>query len=352
MDKTKDRVKNIVKVLGISGIFFLIALLIEYYFKADATVPAVMGLSVFVVSYVTDGFVYGIIASMLSVMALNFAFTFPYFAFNFSVPENVISAVVMLAITIMTSTLTAQLKLQEKIRLESEKEKMRGNLLRAVSHDLRTPLTTISGASAAIIENNKKLTEEQILQLAKGIHEDSQWLIGMVENILSITRIDNEGVLLKKTPVALEELIDSVLIKFKKRYPDQKVKVSIPEEFVSIPMDAVLISQVIINIMENSMQHAIGMTEIELNVFVIGKRVVFEIKDDGCGIEKERLHNIFTDYFAMQKEAVDNGKRSMGIGLAVCASIIKAHGGAITAENRKEGGCCFRFALDLGEQEE
>ena len=346
MEKWSEIIKNMLKVVGILGLFILIALLIEEYFVADALVPAIMVLAVFVISYITDGFLYGIIASILSVLALNFAFAFPYFAFNFH-----ITAIVMLVITIMTSTLTAQLKMQEKVCIESEKEKMRGNLLRAVSHDLRTPLTSISGSSAAIVDNYHQLSEEQILQLCRGIREDSQWLIGMVENILSITRIDNEGVKLKKTPVVLEELIDSVLTRFKKRYPDQKVDVSIPEDFVSIPMDAVLIGQVLFNIMENAMQHALGMTELSLRVFTIGNKAVFEIMDDGCGMEKEQLKNIFKDYFVIRETPVDNQKRSMGIGLAVCASIIKAHDGVITAENRKGGGCCFRFTLDMEETE-
>ena len=352
MDKGNKIVKNITKAAGIWCLFFCAALLVEYYFRADATVPALMVLSVFVISYLTDGFFYGILASMLSVMALNFAFTFPYFAFNFSIPENIISAVIMLIITIMTCTLTTQLKNQEKIRVESAKEKMRGNLLRAVSHDLRTPLTTICGASSAIVENYDQLNKKQVLQLANGIREDSQWLVRMVENILSITRIDGEGVKITKTATVREELIDSVLMKFRKRYPDQKIEIDIPDEFISIPMDAVLIEQVLMNILENAMQHAKGLTVIGLSVFVPGDKAVFEISDDGCGIEKERLKGIFTDYFEMKDAPVDNQKKSMGIGLAVCASIIRAHNGVITAANRESGGCIFRFTLDLEESKD
>ena len=258
---------------------------------------------------------------------------------------------IMLVITAMTSTITSQLKWQERVRAESINEKMRGNLLRAVSHDLRTPLTTIYGSSSAIVQNYEQLSEDQVVQLADGIREDARWLIGMVENILSITRIDNDGVKLVKTSTVLEELIDSVLTQFKKRYPDQKVNVSIPEEFTSIPMDAVLIEQVLMNLLENAVQHAKGMKTLELHVFVLGDKAVFEVRDDGCGIEKERMKGLFQDYFSVKDAPVDNQKRSMGIGLAVCASIIKAHGGAITAENRKEGGCCIRFALELEETE-
>ncbi|HBZ63096.1 MAG TPA: sensor histidine kinase [Lachnospiraceae bacterium] len=330
---------------------FLLCLILETKFSAETVPPAVMAMAVFFVSRFTDGFVYGIIASLLSVLVLNFAFAFPYFAFNFSIPENIISAVIMLVITAMTSTITSQLKWQERVRAESINEKMRGNLLRAVSHDLRTPLTTIYGSSSAIVQNYEHLSEDQVVQLADGIREDARWLIGMVENILSITRIDNDGVKLVKTSTVLEELIDSVLTQFKKRYPDQKVNVSIPEEFTSIPMDAVLIEQVLMNLLENAVQHAKGMSVLELHVFVLGEKAVFEVQDDGCGIEKERMKGLFQDYFAVKDTPVDNQKRSMGIGLAVCASIIKAHGGVITAENRKEGGCCIRFALELEETE-
>lgn len=347
MNKYYRCLRNSLKTIIILGISFFISLIIEEFLGASTLIPAIMALAIFLISRITDGFLYGIIASVLSVLLLNFAFMLPYFAFNFSISENIISAVIMLIITIMTSTLTTQLKWQEKVRMESEKEKMRGNLLRAVSHDLRTPLTAIYGSGSTIVENYKQLSEQQLLQLANGICTDSQWLMRMVENILSITRIDNEGIKITKTSTVLEELIDSVLIRFKKTYPNQKIIVDIPQEFISIPMDAVLIEQVLVNILENAMQHATGMTEIKLSVYVMGDKVVFEIKDNGCGIEKERLKGIFKDYFEIKEGPIDNQKKSMGIGLAVCASIIKAHDGVITASNRKEGGCCFRFALDM-----
>ena len=317
------------KMISILAGAFLLCFLLETKFSAETVPPAVMAMAVFFVSRFTDGFVYGIIASLLSVLVLNFAFAFPYFAFNFSIPENIISAVIMLVITAMTSTITSQLKWQERVRAE----------------------TTIHGSSSAIVQNYEQLSEDQVVQLADGIREDARWLMGMVENILSITRIDNDGVKLVKTSTVLEELIDSVLTQFKKRYPDQKVNASIPEEFTSIPMDAVLIEQVLMNLLENAVQHAKGMKTLELHVFVLGDKAVFEVLDDGCGIEKERMKGLFQDYFSVKDAPVDNQKRSMGIGLAVCASIIKAHGGVITAENRKEGGCCIRFALGLEETE-
>ena len=349
MKQIYTTIKNVLYTADILVVFFIIGLILEKIFEADALVPAIFTLGVFIISLITDGFIYGIAASFLSVMALNFAFTFPYFKFNFSIRENILSAVIMLIITIISSTLITKVKQQEKMKAETAKEKMRANLLRAVSHDLRTPLTTIYGSSSAIINQYDSLSKEQLLELANGINEDAQWLVGMVENLLSVTKIDSDGVKLIKTPIVLEELIDTVLIRFKKRYPNQKINVDIPESFVSIPMDAVLIEQVMLNILENAIQHAVGMTEITIKVFLLGNEAIFEISDDGCGIPKDRLEGIFTGYFEKKEAPADNQKSSMGIGLSVCASIIKAHDGTISVENRKTGGCCFRFSLSMEE---
>ena len=227
---------------------------------------------------------------------------------------------------------------------------MRANLLRAVSHDLRTPLTTIYGASSSIIENYEKLNDTQKLQMTKGINEDAEWLIRMVENLLSITRIDSGNIKLLKTPTVLEELIDSVILKFKKRYPSQVVELDIPEELIIVPMDAILIEQVIVNILENTIHHAQGFTKLSLKVFTQNEKALFEISDDGCGIDKERLATIFSGYSNSIDNAFDSQKRNAGIGLSVCASIVKAHGGSITAENAQNGGAIFRFTLPIEEE--
>jgi len=349
--KQKSILQNIILTLSILVAFFALSLFVEKIFDATSVISAFFALAVFLISLLTDGYVYGIVASFLSVLALNFAFTWPYFAFNFSIPENMVSAIIMLIITITAGALTRKIQKQKTIEAESAKEKMRANLLRAVSHDLRTPLTTIYGSSSLIMEQYDSLSEEQILRLADGIREDAQWLMGMVENLLSVTKIDTNGVKLRKMPVVLEELIDSVLVRFKKRYPKQRITVDIPEDFVSIPMDAVLIEQVIVNMLENAVQHAEGMTELILKVFTMGDKAIFEIMDDGCGIPKDMLAHIFTGYFEKKDAPADNQKSSMGIGLSVCASIINAHEGDISVENRKTGGCIFRFSLDMEEED-
>lgn len=350
--KTKKILKDIIFTFFILCVAFVSSLGIAKVFDTHSPIPAIFSLAVFLISRYTEGYIYGVAASLIGMLAVNFAFTFPYFRFNFIILENMVSAIVMLIISIMTSVLTTELKRQEKLRMETEKEKMRANLLRAISHDLRTPLTTIYGSSSAMAENAKELTKEQMAELADDIREDSQWLIGMVENLLSVTKIDSGDVKLIKTPVVLEELIDSVLIRFKKRYPKQEVQIEIPDDFINIPMDAVLMTQVLVNMLENAVQHAKGMKNLILRVTTEAEYAVFEIIDDGCGIPKERINRIFTGYFETGDLPADNQKRNMGIGLSVCASVIKAHEGEITVENLKEGGCCFRFMLKMEEEED
>lgn len=343
--KKKSRLVDSALTLLIMSSAFGISFLLKEVLDISEHITTLFAFAVFIVSIVTNGFRYGIVSTVASVIAINYAFTYPYFDMDFSVPENIFSAIVMLIISLLTSTFTTKLKKWQALKAESEHERMRANLLRAVSHDLRTPLTTIYGASSSVVENYEKLSDAQKLQLASSIKEDSEWLIRMVENLLSVTRIDNGNVKLIKTPTVLEELIDAVILKFKKRYPTQHVELDIPEDIVLIPMDAMLIEQVIVNILENAVHHAKGFTRLSLRVFVIDGKAIFEITDDGCGIAQERLETLFTGYNGDFSGASDAQKRNFGIGLSVCATIIKAHGGSITAENAKNGGAVFRFSL-------
>lgn len=343
------KIKSMALTVMIISLCFLSSLAIQYMIEEDnALIPAIFVLGVFLTSVVTEGYTYGIIAALVSVLAVNFAFTFPFFRFDFSMPENIISAVILLAVTVITCGLVAKIKRQEAIKAESEKERMRANLLRAVSHDLKTPLTTIYGSASALIENYNTFTANQRVEMIGGIKEDAEWLMKMVENLLSVTRLDDGDVKIIKTNTALFELVDSVLQKLKKRYPNANVLVDIPDEFVFIPMDALLIEQVLLNLLENSVQHAKGMSFVSLKVFTSGDNAVFEIKDDGCGIDKEKLKEIFKGRYECESPFAD-GKKHSGIGLSVCASIIKAHGGEIEARSVKNGGALFKFSLKTEE---
>lgn len=352
MTKYKQVIKDCFFSLFVLVLTYFLSYYMQFVFETDTLVPTMFVLGVFFISLRTEGYLWGVFASLAGVILVNFTFTAPYFAIDLITPVNMFAALVMLLIAIMTSTLTTQIKQQEKIKAESEKERMRGNLLRAVSHDLRTPLTSIYGSSSVIIENYDSISKERQLKLLGEIYEDSQWLIRMVENLLSVTRIDDGIARVKKESIVLDELVDAVIVKFYKHHPEQKVIVELPEEFITIPMDPMLIEQVLINILENALIHAKGMTELKLAVREENGRAIFEVEDNGCGIPEEKLPKLFSGYMDREQGPTDGTRNNMGIGLSVCSSIIKAHGGEIYGKNRSEGGAIFGFSLELEEDDE
>jgi len=239
---------------------------------------------------------------------------------------------------------------QRQILIEAEKEKMRSNLLRAISHDLRTPLTGILGASSTILENSSVIDKSAHDKLISNIKEDSQWLIRMVENLLSVTRI-NEGTMnVTKTQEAVEEIVAEAITRIRKRFPDRKITVKVPENLFMVPMDGTLIEQVLINLLENAIKHSPEDTVVEVIVNKNGQFAVFEVIDYGEGIAEEELPYLFEGYLSNEKHSSDTA-RGMGVGLSICMSIIKAHRGKMEAVNKKAGGAIFRFMLPLEGEE-
>ena len=184
---TKRTVDTLLTVLILAASFG--ASLLFQEFKVSEQITTLFAFSVFLISLITDGYLYGVVSAIASVFIINYTFTYPYFNMDFSASSSIVSAIIMLILAVLTSAFTTRMKEWQRVKAESEKERMRANLLRAVSHDLRTPLTTIYGASSSIIENYDKLNDKQKLQMASGIKEDSEWLILMVENLLSITEL-------------------------------------------------------------------------------------------------------------------------------------------------------------------
>lgn len=350
MQQWKPIGRDILISVLILSVAFGICMLLHNFPGSPGLVGMVLVLAVFLISLFTDGYVYGVVASLLAVLTDNFVFTFPFFAFDFLTVDNLISAVVMLVVAVLTCTLTTKIKIQQAIKAEAEKEKMRANLLRAVSHDLRTPLTTICGICGLLRENYDGFSSQQQLKMLGQVQEDADSLLHMVENLLTITKANTEAVRLTKNPTVLEELIDSTLVKFKKHYPEHTVQVHIPDDFIVIPMDAMLIQQVLINLLENAVVHARGMTKLTLAVSTKGKQVIFSVQDDGCGLPRERLENLFSSYGESGDKPVDSRRAGMGIGLSVCEAIIKAHGGEIWGGNHPAGGAQMCFALEREEE--
>lgn len=236
---------------------------------------------------------------------------------------------------------------QVRTREEAVQERYRSNLLRAISHDLRTPLSGIMGNSEMLMGMTEQ--DDPRYALSKDIYEDADWLHGLVENILSLTRFQDQRFSLKKEPEAVEEVIGAALVVLEKRIPNREIDVEIPDTLLLVPMDARLISQVLVNLLDNAVKHTPADQQIKVSVAVQEElhQVKFSVMDRGCGIPADALTQVFQMFYTTsQKEA--SSKKGIGIGLPICQSIVEAHGGKIWAENRPDGGAKFNFTLPLG----
>lgn len=344
---------NICVTIGIFAAATILAITFFHYSANSTSVAIIYVLAVMLIARYTTGYVPGIVASFIGVICVNYVFTYPFMRLNFSIDGYPVTFVSMAVISGLTSALTTKFKKQnqmlnerEKLLMEAEKETMRANLLRAVSHDLRTPLTSIIGMADSYLTGTDRLTESEKSYMVKSISEDANWLLNMVENLLSVTRIRVGETLVNTSPEPLEEVVSEAVVRLKKRLPQAKVQVQVPEEFLMVPMDAVLIEQVIINLLENAVYHS-GADEIELYVERKENEAEFHIRDYGKGIAPKRLAVIF-DGGGTENNQSGDSHRGMGIGLTICKTIINAHQGTIYARNW-ENGAEFIFTLPLGE---
>lgn len=354
MNKYKSRLKEWMPMSLRGWIIFIISmavagmicLVLQELRYSDVYVPLIFVLAVLITSLMTDGYFYGLMAALTSVLAVNWIFTYPYMELNFTIYGYPLTFLTMLAVGFAVSTLTTRLKAQERIRSESQREKMRANLLRAISHDLRTPLTAISGSIAAVLEGGEDMDGEQRRELLTEARRDAEWLCRMVENLLSVTRIDSDKPeLLNKEFEIPEEVIAETVEKFRRRNPEIEVTVSVPEEAFFLDMDAMLIEQVILNIMDNSVLHGENADHIHIDLTAQNDQAVISLRDNGKGIDPKLMDTLFES--SASKDHGPDKRRGMGIGLSVCRTIIQAHGGEISACNLPEGGACFTFKLPM-----
>ena len=215
---------------------------------------------------------------------------------------------------------------QMKSRDEIAQERYRGNLLRAISHDIRTPLSSIMGSSEMLMASTRR--NDPKYEIEKNIYQDAQWLHGLVENILNLTKLQDGNLSLNKQSEVVEEVVGGTLSILEKRLPHRDIAVEMPENVVMVPMDARLISQVLINLLENADKHTPAEEEIKIIVREGNDEVIIAVEDHGCGIPESDLPRVFEMFYTTCKKSSDS-KRGVGLGLAICQSIVEAHGGNI-----------------------
>lgn len=234
---------------------------------------------------------------------------------------------------------------QQRARLEMERERLRGDLLRSVSHDLRTPLTSVLGSVGTLLENYDVLDDSVRKEFLGEVYNEAEWLSTLVENVLSLTRLESGRLKLEKQPEAVEEIVAEAVSRVKRRAGKHTINIDIPGELFMVPMDGMLIEQVLVNLLDNAIQHTPEEAGIRIAVRREGTLAVFEVCDQGLGIPAEDMSRLFERFYTRQQTGSE--RKGAGIGLSICKSIVEAHGGEIAAQNDPAGGAVFRFTLPL-----
>lgn len=237
---------------------------------------------------------------------------------------------------------------KERASLMAQNEKLRANLLRTISHDLRTPLTSISGNASNLCNHHKLLDDATKEQIYSDIYDDSEWLIQLVENLLSVTRIENGEMQLNKSLEVLDDVIEEALKHVDRNKSEHEIVFIPSKELVIGEMDAKLITQVVINIVNNAIKYTQSGSKIRIESGNTKEMIYVTISDNGPGMDEKSKERAFEMFYTGQNEILDS-KRSMGLGLALCKSIVEAHGGTIEVIDNEPRGTIFRFYLEKGD---
>ncbi len=237
---------------------------------------------------------------------------------------------------------------KEQIALLAKNEQLRADLLRSISHDLRTPLTSISGNTENLLSNFEMLDENTRRTILTDIYNDTDWLIGLVENLLSITRISEGRMTLNMTAQLVDEVVLEALRHIGRKGEKHRISTSFDEELLLAKMDARLISQVIFNLVDNAIKYTPSGSEITVNAKRVGGMIEISVSDNGAGIDDTRKEDVFKMFYTGENKIADC-RRSLGLGLALCRSIVEAHGGRISLSDNEPCGSVFTFTLPSSE---
>ena len=236
---------------------------------------------------------------------------------------------------------------KEKNAVIAKNEQLRADLLRAISHDLRTPLCSISGNADMLLSNGKYLDEGTRRQIYTDIYDDAEWLTGVVENLLSITRLNDGRLKFKFTDQLMDEVIAEALRHISRKHDDYKI-ITECEDLLLTRMDVRLIIQVLVNLVDNAIKYTPSGSTITIRALKKNEKAWISVEDNGPGISDEIKPHIFEMFFTGGNNIADS-QRSLGLGLALCQSIVEAHGGKMELEDNDPHGCIFSFALPLSE---
>ena len=308
---------------GIGNIF--------WYFSFTKNIISVYILGTLLTSLFTKSYFYGFLSSFSSVLLFNFCFTEPRLTLHAYERGYPVTFAIMLIVSIITVTLAIQnirnAEEKERAAVRAKNEQLRADLLRTISHDLRTPLTSISGNASNLISNYEKMDDPTRKQTFLDIYDDSMWLINLVENILSISRIEDGRMNLSISTELVSEVFEEALRHTNRHSGQHTITVQMDDDLLLAHMDAKLVVQVLINLVDNAIKYTPAGSHIVLSAAAQGESAVIRVSDDGPGIPDEAKEKVF-EMFSTGEKRISDSRRSLGLGLALCRTIIAAYAAA------------------------
>jgi K+-sensing histidine kinase KdpD len=284
----------------------------------------------------------------LTALSFDFFFIPPAFRFDPGDLKGIVTLTVMTVVAGVISGLGERSRRQQAAArardLQIETERLRSSLLSAVSHDLRTPLAAIFGAGTELLRDGARLDQPSREELVSAIVEESERLNLLVTNLLDVARLDGGDIEVKKRPEALEEVVEAALGRVRGRLGERPVRTRIPVEVPLIPMDAVLLQQVFVNLLENAMRYTPAGSPLEIEAKAADGEALVEVRDEGPGVSEAEREHLFERFF---RGAGSHGDGGVGLGLTICRAIVDAHGGSIDIANRERRGAVVRLRLPL-----
>ena len=366
--KENHRLIPILKESAICLIVLTVATLAGYAFKmfrlTDTDIIMLYIIAVLVISIITSRMIYCLISSAVCVVLLvlfNFFFFFPEFSLFAHAAGYPVTFVTMFITAFIAGSLANKLKRnmliakqnakeKEEAALLAQNEQLRANMLRSISHDLRTPLTSISGNASTLISAGNTLDEPAKQQIYTDIYSESMWLIELVENLLYATRIEDGKMQLSISVEILDDLVLESVKHIRRSHPKRSIEVEMRDEIVPVLADANLIVQVIINLLDNAVKYSEDDTPVTISMRKEGDFAVVAVADVGHGIPDPEKDKIFEMFYTCGNRSYDS-RRSLGLGLSLCKSIVDSHGGAITVRDNQPKGTVVSFTLPLGKVE-
>jgi len=343
MQQPRFNKNKIYPYLASAGLVFVMTLLGEFAKRRlEPTNIVMFYLLAVVVVAIRWGQGTAIVTSILSVLVFDFFLVPPYLTFNVHDIEYLFTFAAFLVVGIIISTLAS--KARERI-IQRQTEKLHSALLNSISHDLKTPMVSITGALSALLEKNSKLDQQQIKELLKTAHGESERLNHLVNNLLDMTRTESGVLRISKKPCDLRDFMGACFEQFKNKIGSRNIMINFPEEIPEVAVDYPYMIKAFTNIIDNALKYSPDSSSVEVKASCVGDKVRISVCDQGCGIPKEDLGRIFDKFYRVQSAGNVLGT---GLGLSISKNIIEAHGGHISAESIFGKGAIFIVELPIG----